>query len=500
MRPRGIPYVGALLLVLSACQGVRAGYQLAPGETYSPAAAGASAGDGGTEWAANWPMYQFNLAHTSRNGEAVAITPENAADLTVAWQWRPEPPTEEGQPPPQLLGGPSVVDGRMYIGANTGEFYALNAATGTVLWQRSLGYVTGETCGERGITSTPAVTNDANGDPVVYVGGGDGNLYALRADDGSIVWKAPVVDPGDEQNEGYIWSSPSVANGHVYIGVASQCGNPQIRGGEKVFDQETGQLEGAYWVVPKGAVGGSVWSSPAVAQDGDVFISTGNADPTEKDPPGASYSVVRLDGESLAPQAIWTAQQLVGTDLDFGASPSLFGTGGKRSMVGACNKDGVFYALRRPQLGAGPLWQATISVEWSDGGNCLGGAVWDPESSHVYVVGGLANLEGEEYPGSIRALDATTGKPLWQHGLEAAVWGSSSLNGAGVLAVPAFGGEDSAQNGVYLFDAETGDAVTRLDTGGSPVFAQAVFSDRYLFVATQSQGLLAYAAPTATAE
>jgi outer membrane protein assembly factor BamB len=498
VRRRYLAGVGVLLLIVSACRSAPRGYQLAPGETFTPADAAASDGadaaeTGGTEsaWSADWPMYLYSLGHTSRNDAATAITPQTAASLSLAWQWRPDPPTQEGQPPAQMLAAPTVVAGRLYVGANTGVFYALDAATGSVLWQRSLGYATGETCGQRGITSTATVVNDANGTPTVYVGGGDGNLYALRAEDGAIVWKATVVDPGEGRNEGYVWSSPAVVDGRVYTGVASQCGNPQIRGGEKVFDQQTGKLEGAYWVVPKGAVGGSVWSSPAAAPQGDIFISTGNADPTEKDPPGDSYSIVRLNGADLSRQDVWTAKQLFGTDLDFGGSPTLFGGAGARAMVGACNKDGVYYALHPQQLSAGPVWQARISIDWSDGGNCLGGAVWDPARSRVYLAGGLTTLAGKRVPGSVRALNAQTGKPVWQRALDAPVWGSTSLNGAGVLAVPTFGGEGAAVNGVYLVEARSGRLLAHVETNGSPVFAQPVFSDRYLFLSTQSQGLLA---------
>jgi outer membrane protein assembly factor BamB len=485
--------VVAFLLALSACSTGKQGYRLAEGESYSPLPPITAPGDAAQAWTADWPMYQFDLSHGSRNLEADAITSDNVAGLARAWQWLPDPPSEEGQPSPQLLASPAVFDGRVYIGANTGVFYAIDATNGTVVWQRPLGYVTGKTCSERGITSSAALARDGEGDLVVFVGGGDGNIYALRADDGSVIWQASVVEPGEDENEGYIWSSPAVAGGRVYIGVSSQCGSPQIRGGLKAFNQTTGESEGAYWVVPKGAIGGSVWSSPVVS-DGDVFVSTGNADPTEENPPGDSYSLVQLDGKSLEKLASWTVPNLGGTDLDFGASASLFGSGG-RGMIGACNKNGVFYAFRQDDLEEGPVWAARISADWADGGNCLGGAIWDPKQSRVFVTGGQVVIDGEEFEGSVQALDANTGRPLWQRGLPLPTWGTSSLNGSGILAAPSFGGEASPGNGVYLLEAESGAILTQLDTGGSPVFAQPVFSDRYLFVATQSEGLIAFAAP-----
>jgi hypothetical protein len=74
------------------------------------------------------------------------------------------------------------------------------------------------------------------------------------------------------------------------------------------------------------------------------------------------------------------------------------------------------------------------------------------------------------------------------------------MNGAGVLAVPTFGDEDAPHNGVDLFDAETGEAMARLETEGSPVLAQVVFSDQYIFTATQSPGLLAFTTPSNSGE
>lgn len=497
LRRRAVIRLVALLVALSACGTGKQGYRLGEGESYRPLPPITAPSDAAQTWTADWPMYQFDLAHGSRNREADAITPENVADLVRVWQWLPDPPSEEGQPSPQLLASPTVSGGRIYIGANTGVFYAIDATDGRVLWQRPLGYATRRTCSERGITSTAALARDGEGQLVVFVGGGDGNLYALRADDGSVVWTASVVDPGVDENEGYIWSSPAVADGHVYIGVSSQCGDPQVRGGLKAFNQTTGELEGAYWVVSEGAVGGSIWSSPVVS-DGDVFVSTGNADPTEESPPGDSYSLVRLDGSSLDRLAGWAVPGLAGSDFDFGASTALSGRSGK-AMVGACNKNGVFYALPQDDLQAGPVWEARISAEWSDGGNCLGGSIWDREQSRVFVAGGLTIIDGEEFQGSVQALDAGTGLPIWQRGLPLPVWGSVSMNGSGILAAPSFGGEATPGNGVYLLQSKSGEILTQLDTGGSPVFAQPVFSDRYLFVATQSEGLIAFA-PPASAE
>ena len=45
---------------------------------------------------------------------------------------------------------------------------------------------------------------------VVYAASADGNLYALNASTGALVWKYTGVTG--------TWSSPAVANGVVYVG------------------------------------------------------------------------------------------------------------------------------------------------------------------------------------------------------------------------------------------------------------------------------------------
>jgi outer membrane protein assembly factor BamB len=484
-----------LLLTLSACSVGRQGYRVSEGESYSPLGPASAPVDAAKAWTADWSMDQFDLAHGSRNHEADAITADNAAELTPVWQWFPDPSEEDGQPAALLLASPTVSGGRIYIGANSGVFYAIDATNGTIVWQRQLGYVAEASCPGQGITSTAALANDGDGQLVVFVGAGDGSLYALRAEDGSVIWKVSVVGPRRDETEGSTWSSPAVADGHVFVGVSSPCESAQIRGGLKAFDQTSGKRDGAYWVVPKNAVGGSVRSSPMLSGD-DVFVSTGNADPTGESPEGDSSSLVQLDGSSLEKLTSSTVPDLLDTDRAFDASPSWFApTGNASAMVGACNTNGLFYAFHEDALQEGPVWEARISVERSFGGNCLGGAVWDPIGSRVIVTGGLTTIDGEVFQGSVQALDARTGRPLWQRGTPLPIWGGASLNGSGILAAPAFGSEETSGNGVYLLDAERGAILTRLDTGGSPVSAQPVFSDRYLFVATQSEGLIAFAAP-----
>ena len=66
-----------------------------------------------------------------------------------------------------MTSSPAVVGGVIFVGSLDGKVYALNAATGALIWS----YTTGDW-----VASSPAVVGG-----VVYVGSGDGKVYALNA-------------------------------------------------------------------------------------------------------------------------------------------------------------------------------------------------------------------------------------------------------------------------------------------------------------------------------
>jgi outer membrane protein assembly factor BamB len=455
----------------------------APGSAAAPRIAGTSTAD--------WPAYLFGPQHSSDNTAATAITPANAATLARAWTWIPDPPELPGQPDPHLNSSPTVSGGRIYIGTGSGDFYALDLATGQVVWKRFVAFEPASTCGPEGFTSTATVAPDpVSGLPTVYVGAADGYLYALDAADGTTRWRAFVLDPGTNENAGYLWSSPTVVAGRVYIGMASACDNPLIRGGLKSFDQATGRHLATYFSVPPGVTGASIWTTAAATRDGaTVFVTTGNDHPG--DPPGDSFSFVRLDGVTLARQAKWTVPGLTGVDKDFGSSPTLFAAtigGTRHRMIGACNKNGIYYALDRDDLPSGPVW--TRRLGQARFGLCLAAGVWD--GSTLYVGSDNTTIGGLNYAGSVRALDPATGAPRWELGLSGSVIGTPTLNGSGVLAAATHLFNTTPNNRAFLIRASDGTVLRTIGTNGDAVFAQPVFADRYLLIATVTQGMRAY--------
>ena len=90
---------------------------------------------------------------------------------------------------------PAVVDGVVYFGSNDSNFYALDAKTGDLLWTFSA---------ERSNQSSPAVA-----DSMVFFGSDDSSIYALDAKTGEKLW--------EYKTGAQVMSSPAIANGILYI-------------------------------------------------------------------------------------------------------------------------------------------------------------------------------------------------------------------------------------------------------------------------------------------
>jgi outer membrane protein assembly factor BamB len=447
----------------------------------------------------NWPAYLNGPMHSSFNGNAATITPANAGTLHAAWAKVQKPdPGKPGAPAPSWLASPTVTGGRIYIGANTGDFYAYDLKTGTRAWKTFLGFQPTKTCPGEGIVATATAAIDhTTGKLMIYTAAGDGYLYALNSGTGTVAWRTQIAPVSATKNAFFPWSSPTVLNDTIYIGMASNCDNPLIQGGLKAFDQGSGHLLATYHAVPNGSVGGAIWSSAATNGSGSsIYVSIGNDDPNGTQS-GDSFSIARLDPTTLARTDIWTVpRNELGVDSDFGGSPTIFRaviSGTSTSMVGACNKNGRYYALNAANLAAGPIWTDQIGDPHAPGGQsglCLSAAIWD--GARLFESGPQTTIRGTVYRGSVRELNPATGAYLWQTGLPVAVAGSPTLSGGGVIGVPTYDFQPGTNNAVYLLDASDGTVLGKVSSDPSQIFAQPVFAGKFLVVASRFAGLMAY--------
>ena len=459
-RLRGARIAGSLGLALG---GLLAG--TAPAVTAAAAAAISPPGAAPAAASTAWPAYLNGPRHSSYAPAQTAITPATAQQLAELWHHG------AGR---NYLASPTVADGAVFIGADGGWFYKLGLTNGAVLAKQFLGFQPHKTCGAFGTVDTATVTTDpASHQPTVYVAGADGYLYALNAANLSVEWKSVIAIPSAKVSNYFDWSSPTVANGRIYIGVASNCDDPLVHAGLISYSQLTGKKLAEFYTTPKGDLGGSIWSSVAVAPDGDVFATTGNG-PEHDQRLGYSESILKLSPRlRLLGQFQVPASQVI-YDADFGASPVLFGRD-----VGACDKNGNFYAVRQSTMTL--AWERKVSGPPGPVTGCVAAAAYD--GHHLFIGGLSVTIHGVSYRGSIQERDPRNGKLVWETGLPDGIIGSPSLDGGGVLAVGTYD-ISKAPCATYLVRASDGEILRRLVTGMD--FSQSVFADAMLLTANDN--------------
>ena len=102
-----------------------------------------------------------------------------------------------------IVGSPVVADGILYIGSSDGNLYAIDTASGQLVWDASLN----ENDAVDYIWATPMVR-----DGVIYIGSFDNKLYAMNASDGKPVWESPF------ETGGVIAAIPLIYKDTIYIG------------------------------------------------------------------------------------------------------------------------------------------------------------------------------------------------------------------------------------------------------------------------------------------
>ena len=424
----------------------------------------------------DWPQYLGGPDHSSLTTSS-AITKANVASLHLIRS------VSLGN----LQASPTVVNGVAYVGSLSGNFYAVNLATGKKIWTRSLGKVPALTCSARGVTSTAAVLPDPQtGVLSVYVGGGDGFLYALNASDGTVQWKTIVGAPrSPTQNDYYNWSSPAVINGKIYDGVSSQCDIPFVRGGVqgvRPARRRAPRTRTSRCRRDRSAPACGAALPPTARPCGRQRAD--NASPV---PQGESYSVLQLDASTLAENGMWTIPASErGFDADFGASPTCSPRPRRHSDADGrrLQQERRLLRWRAANVSAGPVWKAKIGLGQGGAGAkaCLAAAIWD--GSHLFLGGNPVVLNGTKYEGSVAELDPSTGAIIWQTGVAGVVLGSPTMNAAGVIAASTF--DTGTQNGTYLIDSSDGTVLRKIGNGSA--FAQPVMAGGYLILETKGTG------------
>ena len=291
----------------------------------------------------DWPMYGHDSSRTNHNPDETLLSPATVDQLHFQW----EAPVGIAPDSTPAFSAPSVADGRVFVGSSrpTGpNLFAFDAAGGTRLWNVSAGYTPGN-CFNVGIGSTAAISGTT-----LVIGGGDAAYYGFDTATGTRLWREPL----DAGPSGFAWVSPLLAHDRAYLGVASDCDDPSVRGEVRSLDAATGGGVIRQYLVPTGTIGAGIWNSPALSPDGQTLVIVTGEDGDKAVQP-YSRAIIALDPFDLTIRQ-WDRQGTPEIDDDWATTPIIFHDSQGRTLVGANHKNGNFYAYRLDSIGAGPLW------------------------------------------------------------------------------------------------------------------------------------------------
>jgi polyvinyl alcohol dehydrogenase (cytochrome) len=336
-----------------------------------------------------WTTYRHDAA---RSG----IDPDSTNPVTPSQAWQTPPLDGEvyGQP---LVYGPDV-----YVATENDSVYALDAATGAVVWSTHL--ATPETssmapCGDIspsiGITGTPVI--DPANQRIYAVGSvSDGvhassvhhELFALDLASGQQIAGFPIVaDPtfpsgGSAVNQ-LQRAGLGLDGGRILIGYGGNDGDCNTYWGWLVSAPESGTGGITSFQADPHYDEGAVWASgnaPTIDASGNVFIATGNGTSSDSSNPDFGDAVVKLNA-SAQPLDWWAPsnwKSLDSSDADVGSSMPTLLPGGYLFQSG---KDGNGYVLNGASLGH----VSAAPFSGSCAGGSFGGSQYDPANSTIYA-------------------------------------------------------------------------------------------------------------------
>ena len=441
----------------------------------------------------DWPTFGGGPQHTGYNATETTLSVQNASSLATIWTH------DLGGPiwmQPTFLsnvrtsrGGFDVV----YAGTLYGDMYALYAATGAVLWHRTLGAYQ-NTCDDFsvsgniiGVLDTATIDRAHNR---LFVVDGTGFLHALDIATGAEQAGYPlqVVDPPDA-GQIFSYGSPTydAKTGFLYISLAGACDQPPYHGEVVQVAANTPSVANRWYSTGvDGPSGGGVWGPGGVSLSPDgtaIYALTGNALADPEDPPYADY-LVKLN-QSLTVVAA-DGPPIAGTDEDFGATPLMFQPTGCPPLLAAMNKSGalfVYNASSNATIGAGPLQRIQVAgQEYSSMGSFIGIPAYDPVLQRVF----LGNPSDGTYAHGLLAFNVTAACTLslaWekQVGLDNVPFDNPMIPPVVANGVVYYADGDASQ--VFAFNELTGQQIWNSGTliaGG--IFAAPTVANGHLFV------------------
>lgn len=398
-----------------------------------------------------------------------------------------------------LQSGPVLVNGVLYV-TTALDTFAINPANCQQIWKST----------RKPVAHMPFVVNRgvAYDDGKVIRGTPDGHLIALDAKTGTLVWDNQITDTSYGE---FASAAPLAWQGVVYMGVAGS--DWGIRGRVVAYDVRTGRELWRFHTIPRGSeVGAKTWQNPSSAliggggvwgafsldiRDNELFVSVGNPaqDFLPESRPGDNLftnSLVALDATTGKVKWWYQAVKNDPWDYDLASAAVIYqGKADYRNLVAVAGKDGYLHSVDRSTHKLN--FKTAITTQFKEAKaptakgartcpGCIGGVEWNGPAYDVglhqltvgavdwcfvnsrtgpdYVRGQLryggkaVPAPGEKPTGWVTAVDADTGVVKWKHHTDAPIVAAITPTAGGVTFAGDTGGTllalDSASGKVLL--------------------------------------------------
>jgi PQQ-dependent dehydrogenase (methanol/ethanol family) len=350
--------------------------------------------------ASSWLTYGRDYFER-RYSPLAQVGEHNVARLGLAWSFDME--TTRG-----VEATPLVIDGVMYVSGPWSVVYALDARTGALRWK----WDPGTTRARARLACCDVINRGvAAYAGKIYVGTLDGRLVALDAASGSVVWDVQTFDPAQPYT---ITGAPRVVRGLVVIG--SGGAEYGVRGYVAAYDARTGTQVWRTYTVPgnpangfespaleraattwsgewwKLGGGGTVWDAMAFDPELDLlYVGTGNGSPHVRRlrSPGGGDNWYLSSILALRPatgELVWHFQTTPADNWDYTSTQHILLAdleidGRPRKVLMQAPKNGFFWVIDRATgefISAAPF----VRVTWATGVDPRGRPIEAPEADY----------------------------------------------------------------------------------------------------------------------
>ena len=417
---------------------------------------------------------------------------------------------------------PAAVFGRVFVGADDGVVYSMDAKSGCVYWA-----FRADLFGRFAPIAAPISGYPGTRYAIFFVTRST-TAYAIDAQDGKLLWKTLVKDGLNNLS-----ASAAYYDGKLFVpmsGTETLTGANldyeccKSRGAVAALDANTGKVLWRVQSIPEplrllgensrgkqmwGPAGASVWNTPTVdAKRKLIYVGTGNSFGRLAAETSDSILALRMEDGKM----MWHHQEFagdsfmngckatnasdtncpekLGPDYDFGGSSAILQTVNGKDILVAAGKGGVAIGLD-PAADGKLLWRTQL---------------WEtqaPSASGLVVWGGTADGQRVYYPlqqpgGGLKALQLETGKVDWNAPINADRRGQAGPASSipGVVFTGGWDGilraVDSSGKVIWTYDAKQDFQTVNgvVANGGSFGCAGVVVSGGVLYVSSGYTGIM----------